>query len=185
MKKSLWILMLVLFALVLTGCNTSRTLAMKSESQPVEEIQLQENPTPGSSSDSPNGDPDSPQLPVPTVGVVVITNTTATPIPTKASASALTPSPTLQKLAEQAKENLANQLGIDINQIELAKIVPAKWPYDNLGCPLPEAGSIDASTPGYQILLKTDDQVYTYHTDGQGWIGLCNIKPPDEIRTLP
>ena len=183
--KSLWILPLVLLALTLVGCNASQASAGRSESQPVKDTRPQENPPQEPSLDSPESDTDLPQVPVPTVGSVLITNTTATPISPETSASALTPTPALQKLAEQAMEDLANQLSIDVDQIELTKIVPAKWPYDNIGCPLPEAGSIDTSTPGYQILLKADDQIYTYHTDGKDWIGLCSIKPSDEIRTLP
>ena len=63
------------------------------------------------------------------------------------------------------------------------KVVPAKWPYDSLGCPLSKTEN--ANTPGYQILLITNDEVYAYHTDGKVLIGLCSVKPPNEIRTLP
>ena len=181
--KYYWILLLMTLAFALMGCSASPASA--EQSQPVKDTRPQENPPQEPSLDSPESDNDLPQVPVPTVGSVLITNTTATPISPETSASALTPTPALQKLAEQAMEDLANQLSIDVDQIELTKIVPAKWPYDNIGCPLPEAGSIDTSTPGYQILLKADDQIYTYHTDGKDWIGLCSIKPSDEIRTLP
>ena len=183
--KYYWILLHMTLAFALVSCGASPASAEQFQFQLTEDTQSQENPAQEPPLDSPESESDLPQLPVPTVGSVVITNTTATPISPGTSASALTPTPTLQKLAEQAMEDLANQLSIDVNQIELTKIVPAKWPYDNLGCPLPEAGSIDTNTPGYQILLKANDQVYTYHTDGKNWIGLCKVKQPDEIRTLP
>ena len=183
--KYYWILPLMTLAFALVSCSVSPASAEQSRPQPTEDTQPQESPSKEASLDSIESDSDLPQLPVPTRGSVVITNTTVTPISPETSASALTPTPALHKLAEQAKEDLANQLAIDVDQIKLAKIVPAKWPYDSIGCPLPEAGSIDASTPGYQILLKANDQVYTYHTDGKSLIGQCNVKPPDEIRTLP
>jgi len=88
-------------------------------------------------------------------------------------------------LAQQARQDLANRLKLEVDQVDFLKIVPAKWPYDNLGCPLPEGKHIDENNPGYQILLKANGQMHTYHTDGKDWIVLCNIKPPNEIRTLP
>jgi hypothetical protein len=179
------ILLLIFLALVLVGCRASQASDRQSRPRLEEDAQPQQNPSQEQSPDSLESEYDLPHLPVPTVGSVVITNTTATPISPETSASGPPPTPALQKLAEQAREDLANRLNINIVKIELAKIVPAKWPYDSLGCPLPESGSVDTSTPGYQILLKADDQVYTYHTDGEGWIGLCNVKPPNEIRTLP
>jgi hypothetical protein len=109
----------------------------------------------------------------------------ATPLSSEISASALAPTPALQELAEEAREDLANRLNISIDQIDFLKVVPAKWPYDNVGCPLPNGESIDTSTPGYQVLLKARGQQYMYHTNGKNWIDLCNIKPPNEIRTLP
>jgi hypothetical protein len=126
-----------------------------------------------------------PPLPAPTVGSVVITNASETPAAPATSASALTPTPVLQKLAEQAREDLARRLSVSIDQIELFKVVPAKWPYDSIGCPLPGGESVETATPGYQILLLANDQEYMYHTDGKDLLGLCNVKPPNEIRTLP
>jgi hypothetical protein len=123
-------------------------------------------------------------LPEPTVGSVVITNTTATPIISSDSAAALTPDADLISLAQRARLDLADRLKISVDQIDLDKIVPAKWPYDSVGCPMP-VGGIEPNAQGYQILLKTGDQRYMYHTDGKDWIGLCTVKPSNEIRTLP
>jgi len=93
--------------------------------------------------------------------------------------------PTFQSLTEQARQDLANRLKLEFDQVDYLKIVPARWPYDKLGCPLPEGKNIDENNPGYQILLAANGQTYTYHTDGKDWIVLCNVKPPNEIRTLP
>jgi hypothetical protein len=67
----------------------------------------------------------------------------------------------------------------------LIQVVPAKWPYDNLGCPPHEGKQVDENNPGYQILLTANRQTYTYQTDGKDWIVLCNLRLPNEIRTLP
>jgi hypothetical protein len=88
-------------------------------------------------------------------------------------------------LVMQAKEDLADRLKVRIDQIDLLKVVQAKWPYDSIGCPLPNGVTIDTSTPGYQILLNANDEQYLYHTDGKDWVVPCVVKPPNEIRTLP
>jgi len=129
-----------------------------------------------------NGSPPS-QLPEPTIGSVVITNTTATPAFSTSPNYMITPDPAFENLAQQAKEDLATRLNIDIDQIVLLKVVPAKWPYDSVGCPLSKTKS--ANVPEYQILLKADDQIYMYHTDGDSQVGICNVKLPTEIRSLP
>jgi hypothetical protein len=141
--------------------------------------------SPSQEPDSNNIDPVLPTMPPPAIGSVVITNTTETPVSSSASASALTPDSALEGLAQQAKNDLAKRLSIDISQIDLLRIVPAKWPYDSVGCPAAGAENAEADKPGFQILLSANNQMYTYHTDGKDSIGLCVVKPPDEIRTLP
>jgi hypothetical protein len=183
--KLYWILPFVILAFALAGCGASPALTKQSQPQPTADTQLQKGPIQESPLDSPKSASNLPQLPVPTEGSVVITNTTETPVLPESSASALTPTPTLQELVEKAKTDLANRLKVSIDQIDLFKIVPAKWPYDSIGCPLPNGETIDTSTAGYQILLNANGEQYLYHTDGKSWIGLCNVKPPNEIRTLP
>ena len=182
--KFYWILPLIALAFSLAGCGASPASAQRSQPQPAEG-RPQKGPLQEPTIVLPTNNPNLPQIPKPTVGAVVITNTTGTPVSSESSASALTPTPALQELADQARQDLAGRLKISIDQIDLLRIVPAKWPYDSVGCPLPEGGTVDTSMVGYQILLSANGQEYMYHTDGQGWIGLCNIKPPNEIKTLP
>ena len=178
--KHYWILLLIFLVLTLASCQVAQISARKN--QPELEVQAQ---PPKQSLDSLGEYSEGQGFVLPTVGSVVIANTTTIPGPTKTSPFAPTPSSVLQQLAEQARQDLAVQQNIDLVSIELVRIVTAKWPYDSLGCRLPDAGYIEKRTPGYQILLKANDQMYTYHTDGKTWIGLCNVKPPNEIRTLP
>ncbi len=180
-----WISLLSLFAFVLAGCGSSYQAGRQIQDSAPPSIP-QEHPSkePSVVVVAPNNkDSSLPQLPAPTIGSVVITNTTATPISSADSASALTPDPAFTGLIEQAKEDLAKRLSIDVSKIDLLKVVPATWPYDSLGCPL--ANTKDASTPGYQILLMANNEVFAYHIDGKDLIGLCSVKPSNEIRTLP
>ncbi len=187
--KIRWISLLVLLVLTLTGCTSiSDTSNSASENTDIASIAPEGRVTEdvaANDADSSKSDPFLTQLPAPTVGSVVITNTTANPISSANSASALTPAPILQSLAQSARQDLANRLNVSLDQIDLLKIVPAMWPYDSVGCPMPTVDSIEPNKPGYQILLNAYGQVYMYHTDGKDWVDLCTVKPTNEIRTLP
>jgi len=178
--KIYWISLLSLLALVVTSCG-SHQADEKDPNSPSSTPQEVTSPKFISSSSENNSPP--PQLPEPTTGSVVITNTTVTPALSTPPNYMITPDPAFENLAQQAKEDLATRLNIDIDQIVLLKVVPAKWPYDSVGCPLSKTKS--ANVPEYQILLKADDQIYMYHTDGDSQVGICNVKLPTEIRSLP
>jgi hypothetical protein len=178
--RTLWIACIALIGLVLAGCSASQASIRQAQENRPQKLPPQE-PTPDASeSNSP-----LPQIPEPTVGSVVITNTTATPVSSYSPNASLPDQPTFQSLAQRARQDLANRLGVELDQVEYLKIVPAKWPYDRIGCPLPEEKKLDENHPGYQILLAANGQTYTYHTDGIDWIVSCNVKPANEIRTLP
>lgn len=183
--RTLWISLFSLLSLALVGCSTSQASIRQPQPPPAEDGQPQKNPLQEPLPRSSENNSSLPQIPQPTIGSVVITNTTATPVSSGASESTIAPDPAFEGLTQQAREDLANRLSIDFKKVDFLKVVTAKWPYDNLGCPLPEGKRLDANNPGYQILLKANGQMYTYHTDGKDWIVLCNVKPPNEIRTLP
>ncbi len=177
-----WVSLLTLLALVLASCggvSQAGEQALENTPSNPQEPPSQE-PVSSSSEDTP-----FPKLPAPTIGAVVITNTTATPKSSTVFTLTATPDAAFQGMTQQAREDLAKRLHVSVNEIDLLKIVPARWPYDSLGCPIANTKNADPNTPGYQILLMADDQVYAYHTDGKELIGLCNVKPPNEIRTLP
>lgn len=183
MMRTYRILLIVLFSLALAGCAASRQRSGQSPDLPPpnpQEPPTEEPPRDSSKSNSPLS-----QIPAPTVGSVVITNTTATPVSSNSPEYSLPLTSTLEKLAQRARQDLASRLKLEIDQVGFLKIVPAKWPYDNLGCPPLEGKQVDENNPGYQILLTANGQTYTYHTDGKDWIVLCNLRLPNEIRTLP
>ena len=180
--RTRWISLIVLLALTLAGCGGSYQAGEQAQ-EPAPGIPKE--PPSQESVASSSENTAMPKLPAPTIGAVVITNTTATPLSSTVFALTPTSDPAFQGLTQQAREDLAKRLSMSVNRIDLLKIVPARWPYDSLGCPLAGTKNADANTPGYQILLMAGDQVYAYHTDGKELFGLCNVKPPNEIRTLP
>ena len=183
--RTSWISLFSLLSLVLVSCGSVRASIRQSQPLPAEDNKPQKIPSPEAQPGSDGNGSSLPLPPAPTAGSVVITNTTATPISSDSPEYSIPLDATFQSLAQQARDDLANRLIIDVNKVDFLKVVTAKWPYDNLGCPLPEGKRLDANNPGYQILLKANGQMYTYHTDGKDWIVLCNVKPPNEIRTLP
>lgn len=76
-------------------------------------------------------------------------------------------------LAEQAQQDLSQQLGIAREDIDVLSVEAVQWPDASLGCPEPGKMYIQMVTPGYRIVLSAGGQEYVYHTDmKQG--RLCN-----------
>ncbi len=164
-----WLIIFMLLAL--TGCGTSQPQSG--------------NESPGESTDFVDATPKS----------ILSTQSTSSisrsgPLPATTPASntvttvIITPDANLQSLAKKALVDLAAQLGVEVETVELDRIVPAVWPYDSTGCPLPE-GYETSESPGYQILLIHANQIYAYHTDGGNLLVFCDLLPLNEIRTLP
>ncbi len=68
-----------------------------------------------------------------------------------------------QPLVELAKADLAEQLDINPDEIEVQSVEATEFPDTSLG--VPELGKMYAQviTPGYIIKLAVDDAVYEYH----------------------
>lgn len=77
-------------------------------------------------------------------------------------------SPDQRKAVDEARELLAGQLGIAVEQVELLYSEPVEWPDTSLGCP--EAGRVYAPvlTPGYRVILRVRNQQYELHTSQSG-----------------
>ena len=164
--RTRWILLIVLPVLVLTGCGSSQAGGQNEEQAPSTALAP---PSQVIDSGLPKSDLSLPPSSTPT---------NETPV-------SMTIDPALQSLADEARQDLAQRLNVEIDQIEEYKIVPAKWPYEAVGCPPNEAGNVDQNSPGYQILLIHENQLYYYHTDGTSWLVFCNALPTNEVRTLP
>ncbi len=89
-----------------------------------------------------------------------------------------TPSPTpldpyLQRLALQAKEDLASRTGIAVDQIAVLEVQPVTWPDGSLGCPQPGMAYIQVTVDGLLIRLRAGDRTYEYHSGGSRAPFLC------------
>jgi len=185
MIRTSWISIFSLLSIVLVSCGSARASIKQPQALSAKDNQPEHNPPQETSSSSSENSSSLPLPPAPTQGSVVITNTTGTPASTSFQEYTIPLDPTFQNVAQQARQDLASRLKLALDRVDLVKVIPAEWPYDKLGCPLPEGKQVDADHPGYQILLKASGQMYTYHTDGKEWVVFCNVKPPNEIRTLP
>ena len=95
------------------------------------------------------------------------------------------PDQAAQELIFQAKVQLAHKANIDTDEIFLFQVEAVEWPDASLGCPKADMMYAQVITPGYQILLEANGQVYTFHTDETDQVILCDARGPDEIYLPP
>jgi len=69
------------------------------------------------------------------------------------------------RLVELARKDLAERLGIPIEDVKPIGGNIMTWPDTSLGCPQPGVTYEQVETPGYKLVLEAQGQTYTYHTD--------------------
>lgn len=77
-----------------------------------------------------------------------------------------TPYPSGEPMEEDAREALANWLGIPKQEIEVVGVDEVEWPDTSLGCPEPGMVYAQMIVPGYRIVMRVGDEVYEYHSGG-------------------
>lgn len=84
-----------------------------------------------------------------------------------------------QQLVAQARADLAQELGVAAEEIQVAGVEAVDWPDASLGCP--EEGMMYAQviTPGYRIELRVDGNSYEYHTGNQPDGPMVRCEPTD------
>ncbi len=70
----------------------------------------------------------------------------------------------LPQPVELVRQDLAEQLNIASNNIEIVQVKAVVWSDTCLGLPAPELCA-RGETPGYQVILRVLGQEYRYHTD--------------------
>ncbi len=97
------------------------------------------------------------------VGETQETRQPPTSLDTQASLDACPPEDPENQLVEMAREDLADKLDLDVEEIEVLSVEPEDFPDASLG--VPEAGKdyIQVITPGYVIELSADAERYRYH----------------------
>lgn len=72
------------------------------------------------------------------------------------------------KIAEQASVLLAQQLHLNLPEIEVVSVEAVDWPDACLGVYSPEIMCATVITPGYRVILAVDGQEYEVHTNSDG-----------------
>jgi hypothetical protein len=89
----------------------------------------------------------------------------------------------LDSLVIQAREDLAQRLAIDEDQIELVEASEVVWPDGALGCPQPGMAYIQVLQAGALIRLAAGGRTYHYHSGGGRDPFLCEqtaAQPPSQ-----
>ncbi len=84
-----------------------------------------------------------------------------------ASLEACPPVDGVNELVEMAKTDLAQQLGISSDDIQVEDVEAEDFPDASLGVPEPGKSYAQVITPGYIILLKAEGETYEYHAAGE------------------
>ena len=94
------------------------------------------------------------------------------------------PSPSLQNLIEQAKEDLAQRLSTSATEITVVDARDVVWSNSSLGCPQPGMLYAEVLTPGYLILLNANRQDYEYHAGKSSDAFYCE-RPDPPVEGMP
>jgi hypothetical protein len=78
----------------------------------------------------------------------------------------------LNGLIEQGRTDLAQRLGVSVDEIAIKEVKAVEWKDASLGCPTRGVNYVQVVTPGYRIVLEAKGQTYDYRTDGRR-IFLC------------
>jgi hypothetical protein len=152
MKKS-WLLIFFAMAIALYGCSPSQS---GSEDSPaVPSVQPQDPAT--------TVDP-LPRQPVSPIQGVITPMAPALSTPYQAD---------LQYLIDIAVVDLAQRLSIPKAEIDVVAAYDVIWPDAGLGCSQSGMASAQVLTPGYLILLESNDVKYEYHTDKGTYVTYC------------
>jgi hypothetical protein len=170
--KKLWILLILLSALAMTGCGGGKSLTPAvPQAPPLEEPALPP-------ANSPN----------PTQPVEISPLPTPSPDPSLQGDSTLMPQPAdpaLQKLIEIAIQDLTKRFSIPSEQIQFKEAFAVTWPDSSLGCPNPSSMYIQVLTPGYLLRLQAAERVFEYHTDTKGTVVYCESPAALPLEALP
>ncbi len=81
--------------------------------------------------------------------------------------------PGLDPLIGQAKADLADRLGIPVDDIETVSAEAVVWPDGSLGCPQPGMEYTQVLVDGAKIVLYAQDKTWEYHSGGTRAPFLC------------
>jgi hypothetical protein len=74
--------------------------------------------------------------------------------------------PIMQRLADQARQDLAGRLRVDPTTIEVVSFESVTWPDGSLGCPQPGMAYTQVPMDGYRLVLSVGKREFQYHGGG-------------------
>jgi hypothetical protein len=80
---------------------------------------------------------------------------------------------TNDEVAALAQTDLAERLGIPVDQVSVQEVRAVTWPDTSLGCPQPDMVYAQVTQPGLLIALNAGGQVYLYHSGAAQEPFLC------------
>ncbi len=80
-----------------------------------------------------------------------------------------------------AVNDLSQQLGVPVDEIEVCDVCTVDWPDSSLGCPEPGMMYAQMVQPGHLIRLSVDGQTYFYHSGGMQTPFMCE----ETLQILP
>ncbi len=99
---------------------------------------------------------------------------TATPVPMDDLATLQTPVPeAAMPLVNIAIQDLAQRLGVGLDEITVIHYEGVNWAYASLGCPQPGMDYAQVITQGFEIVLQYQEDTYSYHSDLKELVTLC------------
>lgn len=161
MKKIVYLVFVVLFAVLLESCAGAANEPDINSSLPTEPL-----------SADPSLQPVFTKLPaLPGQGVDTPMPTTLSPVSNSASQAAV----------DIALNDMAGRLSISATEIKTLQVLNVTWADSSLGCAMPGNAALQVLTPGYLILLEYKGSQYEYHASKNNRVVYCtNPSPPAE-----
>jgi hypothetical protein len=82
--------------------------------------------------------------------------------------------PALEPLVQIARQDLADRLGIPVDEIEVLEAEGVVWGDTSMGCPHPDMAYLQVPQDGALIRLSVAGRVYNYHSGGNRPPFLCD-----------
>lgn len=86
-------------------------------------------------------------------------------------------------MTDQARLALADRLGVDVETISVVSVEEREWSDAALGCAEPGQMYAQVITPGFEITLSVNGETYSYHSDMNGILVLCDADGQPVERT--
>ena len=101
------------------------------------------------------------------------------PLSTPAEGQAAVPS-SAQEILHSIELDLAEQLDLDADKIQVVSVEAVEWPDASMGCPKPGMAYAQVLTAGYRIELQVEGQAYVYHTSSDSFVWCDESRPVEQ-----